>query len=542
MKKILYLFVFIGVMILSIVFVSYTIKNSEVNKSSEEVVKPVVEEKEEVVVIPEPAEGGALKISINNPDSLNPLLNKQTSVDAFLGLMFESLVVLDQNQMPSMQLAKTIDTSVNGTYMTIRLKENIKWHDEQPFTANDVVATIKMIKALGDESPYSRQLEHIQSAKATDEYTVDLILNRAYSGVQYALTFPIVPSHIYNMSNIKDTTVNPVGTGPYKFSNYVPMQELKLTKNTNYYDGLAYIDEVVGMIIRDEDAKLASMEADIANSLYTKKVDWSKFSSHDKWKINDFTTYFYDFIGFNFNNDLLKDPQLRQVMVMAVDRQKIINDTLLGYGDIVDAPIHPDSWLNRDDKIKYTYKPQMGKKLLEEANYTDSDGDGILEKDGKALKFNLLISNSEPTRQVIAEKIKEQWAEVGISLAIEVVDPAVFKERVDADSFDMFYGGWSLSPMADLTFAFGTDASGNYINYSNVVMDQLLQEAYKATDLQTMKESYSKLIEYIYDEVPYMSLFFRRNALITNETIYGDIEINNSNLFNGIMNWYVVTP
>lgn len=539
MKKILYLFAFVAVLLVFIVFVSYTVKTNGDSKKTEEVVQPVVPEEKEEVVTPEPTEGGAFKMSINNPATLNPLTNKDNTVDAFLGLMYEGLVALDQEQKPSMVLAESISEDVKGTYLTITLRSGVTWHDGTPFTAEDVVFTVDAIKALGEESMYVKQVENISYAKLVDEKTVEILLKRRYSGAKYALTFPILPKHIFAGKDMNDENINPVGTGPYQFSSFVPMQELVLSKSNVWHDGFVYIKEVHGLITRDEDAKLASLEAGISNGLYTDKVDWSKFSSREDWRVNDFTTYFYDFIGFNFNNSLLQDQTLRQTLIKAVNRENIIKEQLLGYGVLVDAPMHPESWLNNEELVAYPYDEEGAKVDLEEAGYLDSNSDGILEKDGTPLKFELLVSTSDSTRVKIANMIKEDLAKVGIEVTVTTLDPETFKTRIDSDSFDLFYGGWQLSSMVDLTFAFATDAPGNFINYSSPTMDELLSNAYTAVDDATMKESYGQLLGYIHEEVPYMSLFFRKNALVTSKEVYGDVRPLSGSLYNNIENWYI---
>ncbi|WP_105615902.1 peptide ABC transporter substrate-binding protein [Vallitalea okinawensis] len=540
MKKIITLFAFVAVVLLFIVFVSYTISNNETTGAIDEVSKEVVEEVVEEVVIPEPAEGGTLKVAINDPASLNPLVNKDESIDLLLQLVFDGLVSLDQNQKPQVNLANSVEASVNGTYLTVTLKPEVYWHDGEVFTADDVVFTIETLKALGGESMYAKSIENISYANVIDDNTVEIVLKQAYSGYLYGLTFPIIPEHIYQGEDMLTTEKNmtPIGTGSYIFEAYTPMQDVSLTKNNNWHGGYVYINNVSAIITRDEAAKINSLEANITNALYTSQVDWSKFTSNENWQVNEFSTYYYDFVGFNFNHALLQDKDLRQALVYSVNREEIVNEYLMGFGTVTETPIHPDSWLNTSELAVYAYNINKASEILLKEGWADSDNDGILEKGNDKLSLEMIVSNSDPARLAIANAIKEDLAEVGIEVIITPLDSAAFYARIEADDFDLFYGGWNLSPIVDLTFAFGTNATGNYINYSSATMDELLANAFKAMDEITMKNEYAALIEYIQSEVPYMSLFFRENALVTSD-IYGEIEPSPNNIYDSIENWYI---
>lgn len=541
MKKIISLFAFVAVVLLFIVFVSYTISNNETTDAIDEVSKEIVEEEIEEVIIPEPAEGGTLKVAVNDPTTLNPLLNKDQSIDLLLQLVFDSLVTLDQSQKPQMSLAKSIETSVNGTYLTVTLKPDVYWHDGEVFTADDVVFTIETLKTLGAESMYAKSIENISYVNKIDENTVEIVLKQAYSGYLYGLTFPIIPEHIFKGEDILTTENNmtPVGTGSYVFQEHTPMQSISLTKNNNWHGGYIYIDNIAATITRDEAAKINSLEANIINALYTSQVDWSKFTSNEDWQVNEFLTYYYDFIGFNFNNTLLQDKDLRQALVYSVNREEIVNEYLMGFGVVTETPIHPDSWLNTSELTVYDYNTKKASEILVKEGWADSDNDGILEQGSDKLSLELIVSNSDPARIAISNAIKENLAEIGVEVIITPLDPATFYARIEADDFDLFYGGWDLSSIVDLTFAFGTDGSGNYINYSSATMDELLGNTFKAMNETTMEKEYAALIEYIQGEVPYMSLFFRENALITSK-IYGEIEPTTNNIYDSIENWYIV--
>lgn len=519
MKRIITLFITIGILLGSIIIISLTL-----SKRTKEVSEPVtdqVEQEKVVEKIPEPADGGTLKLSMNNPESLNPLYVKDEGVKQVFNMVYDSLVSINDKEKPVPSLAKSFEASVDGTYITVVLRDDVVWHDGTKFTSKDVGYTIDKIKDTKAEvkSTYLNQVENISYYKIIDDNTIQINLKQTHSAYLYSFTFPILPAHVVEEGKM-------VGTGAYKFVDYVEMQYLKLAKNEQYFKGKAYIDNIKVVLTRvgDDEAKVSSFETGIINALNVNQVDWGKFSSKESWTINPYTTYYYDFIGINFNNSLLAKRSVRQGIMNAINRQELVKDALLGHGVVTDSPIHPDSWLNKDQLVAYPYNVEEAKAALE----------GV-----EGLSFEILVPEAETSRVDIANKIKEDLAKVGVELTVTPLPMETFISRVTGGNFDLYYGGWHLSKMPDFTFAYSSVGTANYGKYENATMDQLLNTAFKAEGEKNMKMAYDELATYIEKEVPYLSLFFRQNTVMTDNRVYGEVKPTESNLYRTITQWYL---
>ena len=263
----------------------------------------------------------------------------------------------------------------------------------------------------------------------------------------------------------------------------------------------------------------------------TNAVDWGKYAQNGGTRIKEYVTSYYDFIGFNFNKTLFQDKKLRKAIAYALDKESILENQYLNHGVLTDVPVNPSSWLYCDEIEKYNYDIEKSKELLSESGWADSDQDGILDKSINGnkvdLSFNLLVESGDKTRKEAANEIINMLGELGIKVNLEEVTKEDFLVRLQEKNFDAFLGGWKLSPIPDFSFAFHSsqiENGSNFISFKSEQMDNLLANAFTAVGEENMKTAYDELQKYISDELPYISLYFRNAALITNDKIQGELK------------------
>ncbi|NLJ88055.1 MAG: peptide ABC transporter substrate-binding protein [Epulopiscium sp.] len=517
------------------------------NKSKQE--ETQIEE-EKVVELPEPTKGGEIIISFRMPKTLNPILNEDYTVDQVLKLVFDTLIDFDESQKPTANLASNWSFSSDGSSVTINLRQDVRWHDGNPFTARDVVFSLDTIKSASSTSPYKKCIDNIVSYKAEDDYTVKIFYNQPFSGAIYALYFPIIPAHIYEGVRGQDMAEKvPVGTGAYKLGDYKLAKELQLEANPDWFKGEPYIERIKVLVIPDDETEFYSFEQGQIDLIGTNAVDWGKYAQNGGTRIKEYVTSYYDFIGFNFNKTLFQDKKLRKAIAYALDKESILENQYLNHGVLTDVPVNPSSWLYCDEIEKYNYDIEKSKELLSESGWADSDQDGILDKSINGnkvdLSFNLLVESGDKTRKEAANEIINMLGELGIKVNLEEVTKEDFLVRLQEKNFDAFLGGWKLSPIPDFSFAFHSsqiENGSNFISFKSEQMDNLLANAFTAVGEENMKTAYDELQKYISDELPYISLYFRNAALITNDKIQGELKPQKDFYIGNIKDWFIYEP
>jgi len=527
----------------------------------------------------EPEYGGEIVLPVTNINSLNPLIVNNKSYYYFSKLIFESLFEYDENFNIVNQLVESYSFKNNNT-INIKLKDNIHWHDGEKLTAYDVAFTINAIKYSDDNSTYKRlwkayvgnfngyNLNNFMEPIVIDELTLDIVFGFEFSHMLDVLTFPVIPRHIFvdNAENKKayeraldvDDYV-PIGTGPYKFVSYEKYKKIQLEANENYREGRPYIDTVIGMILDDKELALIAFETGRIDLAFSEGVDWEKYAQNKQINIIEYISQNYEFLGFNFSSEAFSKygRRLRRAIAYGINRQEIIENVYLGHATQIDVPIHPNCWLLSDEANIYGYNIDMAKKELENMGWKDVDSDGYYENaEGNDVVLALTTNSYNNLRLKTADIIVENLKEVGIQVIKDYEENIPdnlteedkenqwieLNEKLGQGDFDMVLLGWNLSPIPELSFAFHSsqiESNTNFIRYSSEKMDKALFEAYTASNLEDKLNAYKDIQGIFLEELPYVSLYFKNEALLINSKIKGDIDPTFYDLYRNIEKWYI---
>lgn len=495
---------------------------------------------------PKPAFGETLKITARNPETLNPLLNEDRSIDQVLKLVFESLYTIDENLKPIPNLVDNFEYSSTSGYATIYLKDNITFHNGELLTAYDVQYSIQLLQDAKDTVIYKHNVDNIQRTSVVDDYTIKVYYKQPYAFSQYDLVFPII-SKAYAMSEDYNE-LKPTGTGPYKFVSFVSMKNLELTANNEWFKGDVYIQDIECTITRDLNAENTAFNQKLIDLINPTKFDWLQYSDASDTRMMEYTSNYYEFIGFNFNSQYLNNKEIRQGIAFAIDKENIAKNQFLNHVVLTDYPIHPESWLmEADESSAYEYNVDSATSLLGKW-FEDTDEDGFYDKgnNGEAetekVTLRLLVNNMNRSRINTANLIKENLEAIGLSIEIDAVEQTMFYDKLSAKDYDMVLSGFKLSPTPDYTALFHStniEENMNFISFDNEYMDAILESIYRSS---TGDELYNNIQEFksiFIDELPYYSLYFMNSAIITNDDIYGDFNPSTDNSFDGIENIFI---
>lgn len=498
----------------------------------------------------EPAYGDIIvNGDIGDASNLIPLLASDKPSHDIAGLVYNGLVKYDKNMNTIGDLAESWDISTDGLIITFHLRKEVKWHDGRPFTAADVLYTYQVTTDPKTPTAYAGDFLKVKKAEVLDDYTFRVTYDKPFAPALISWGSSILPKHLLTDTDITKSplTRHPVGTGPYKFKEWVAGQKIVLISNSNYFEGRPYIDGYITRIIPDMATLFLELRArgiDISGLSplqYTRQTENKLF--RDNFNKYRYLSFAYTYLGYNLKNPLFGDKRVRQAISYAINKEEIISGVLLGLGKPATGPYKPGTWAYKGNVKIYNFNRQKAKELLREAGWRDANGDGILEKDGKPFVFELVTNQGNETRQKCAEIIQRQLAEVGITVKIRILEWAAFvNDFITKRRFDAVIMGWTIPPDPDAYDVWHSSKTApeelNFISYKNSEVDELLEKGRSTFDQKERKKYYDRFQEILAEDQPYTFLYVPDSLIIINKRFRG-IEPAPIGLEYNFIKWYV---
>lgn len=496
---------------------------------------------------PEPvaAEGGELRLSMPvNVDITDPLHVNTEEMLAFFSLIYEGLISIDKQGMCTPAIAESWACDDSGRVWTVKIRAAAAWQDDGTMVdADDVVFTYEKLKVMGDSSYYSYCLKRIESIEKLDASTVKITMYLPGIASLYALTFPIEKSGVEN-ANV------PVGTGPYKYV-YSSGDQTRLTVNDGWWRQRPYIDNITFYERESSEVALASYQAGQLDFVQTSQVSAGKYGQDEATTVFDMLTQNVEVMLVNFDNEALRDLNVRKAIIYGINRGRIITNVYMNRAQEADVLVAPDSWLY-DSKYKiYDYSMEKSVELLEQAGYKDIDGDGVAEKDGSSyqkLKLRLIVNDStDATRSEAAELIKSQLIQVGIDIEIVKLAYSAFGTEneyvtaIETGDFDLALAGFNVSRDADITEFISESGSRNYGGYSNAALTKLTMNLIKSASEANYRYNSAQLQAMLTSELPLITLYFRLNSIVYTSELKGLTDVRKPDILKNIDKWYFNT-
>lgn len=432
----------------------------------------------------EPTYGGSIVVGIlQDLDSLDPHKAVAAGTKEVLFNIFEGLVKpdVDGNLVPA--VASKFDISKDGKVYTFTLRDGIKFHNGELVTVEDLIYSVKRCAGLLDKTDTSiiveSALSNVSDVVRVDDKNIEIVLKEPDTELLGYLTFAIIPE------GYEKEDTNPIGTGPFKFESYTPLESLVVIKNEEYYDEKKpYLDEVTFKIVSNTDSaflELKSGAIDIFPYLTNDQANQlSDTFNIEVGNMNLVQALFLNNAVEPFNNE-----KVRQALNYAVDKQAILDMVAGGKGNIISTNMfHAFSKYYEEDLDKvYSYDVAKAKELLAEAGYPDG--------------FDMTItvpSNYQyhvDTAQVLVEQLKA----IGINANIQLVEWASWLSDVytNRDYQSTIIGLDAKLAPRDVLERFSSTASNNFVNYSNTEYDRILKEAIKTTKDEEKVKLYKEL-------------------------------------------------
>lgn len=498
----------------------------------------------------EPAYGDIIvQGGIGDASNLIPLLASDKPSHDITGLVYNGLVKYDKNMNIIGDLSESWDISANGLIITFHLRKGVKWHDGRPFTAADVLYTYQVTTDPKTPTAYAGDFLKVKKAEVIDNYTFRATYDKPFAPALISWGAAILPKHLLAGTDITRSplTRHPVGTGPYKFKEWVAGQKIVLISNHDYFEGRPYIDGYITRIIPDMATSFLELRGQgidisgLSPLQYTRQTESNLFRNNfNKYR---YLSFAYTYLGYNLKNPLFADKRIRQAISFAINKEEIISGVLLGLGKPATGPFKPGTWVYNGNVKIYNFNQPKAKELLREAGWKDVNGDGILEKDGRPFVFELVLSQGNETRQKCAEIIQRQLADVGITVKIRVLEWAAFiNDFINKRRFDAVILGWTIPPDPDTYDVWHSSKTApeelNFISYKNAEADEMLERGRSTFDQKERKKYYDRFQEIIAEDQPYTFLYVPDELIIINKRFHG-IEPAPIGLDYNFIKWYV---
>jgi peptide/nickel transport system substrate-binding protein len=544
---------------------------------SQDVVKEVVEESQaakatqleagitvvsdEEVSSPRTRLGGEYRdVSTSDAVSFHPYLTTDTTSSSYQNMVYTgALLRLDENTLEYIpNMAESYTISEDGLTFTFNLRQDMKWSDGQPITAQDFKWTYDQATNPDNGFPYLSQLEFITSYEALDDYTLEIKIDEVYApalGQMSALITPL-PKHVWENLDWSDPESNPeinspsVVSGPYKLVEWKRDQFVIFEANENYwYHGAPNIERQVLEIVPDQDIayqKLKSGESDTGpitpeNLEEARQLD--NVTVYEWWP----AAARWSYVGLNMREGFpTHDINVRHGLNYAIDKQLLTDEVMLGQAKRLCSVFPETSWIYNADVPCYEYDPDKALDEFAEAGYTFEDGK-LLDENGEQLKLKLIYGpNTSQTLELIAVTLQDYLSDVGIELEIQALEWSSFLETKNSEGsdWDMYIGTWRATIEPQIMYTIWAEENIPQLNsvaYINEEVQSLFEEAGATYDTEFRKEKYQEAQRIIAEDAPYIFLFYNKSWSGQNNRIQG-IEPTALGIGWNLEDWYIEEP
>jgi len=470
-------------------------------------------------VYPAVTGGNMINAMTGEPSGLIPMIAGESAASAIASNIFNSLLKYDKNLELEGELADSWTISADHRTITFKLKPDMKWADGEPLTSADVLFTWQLVTDENTRTPYGSDYKLVIKAETPDALTFRVSYQEPYApALDTWAGLQILPKHLLEGQDINTTTFarNPVGSHYYKLEQWRNGERISLVRNPLATQGEARIERLVSRFIPDAASQFLELMADNIDTMNLNPIQYARiFPSRPdlSQKIGLYKELgnSYTYLGFNLKRKPFDDIRVRQAINYAINKQELIDGVLLGLGEPVSSPYKPGTRWTNPELQPYSYDAQKAIALLKEAGYSDHDGDGILDKDGKPLTFEML-TNQNKQREMSAVLIQRRLKEIGIDARIRVLEWASFIGRfIKTGEFDAVVLGWSLSldPDQYSIWHSSQQAPGqfNFIGYSNPQVDRLLEQGRLELDIEKRTKIYHEFARLLQEDSPIVYLY-----------------------------------
>lgn len=511
--------------------------------------------------------------SLSDPEQLNPLTSNDASSSEVNGFIFETLLTREPRTLELKPLIAESRPTISQDKLTytFKIRKDVHFQDGRPLTGEDVLFSVKAIKCPFVNAPFLRvYFNSLVDAQLVDPYTIRFITKEPYFLNESVLgLITLMPRHYYDPESflqrvtVRDLTQDPtklpgevkkfgeqfnkeynrrpMGSGPYKFAGWKTGREIELMRNLNYWgDGKLgvdqpHVDRLKFRVVNNIDAALTRLKSGSLDYMEVlQPVQVVRGTSSDRFN-REFKKYqyyapTYTYIGWNNDQPIFRDKRVRQAMTYFTDRKQIVKSVLFGLGEVVDSHIYLFRPEYDKSLVSYPFDPKKALALLNEAGWSDTDGDGVLDKviDGRKvpLRFEIKVNSGNAVRKSVALVLLDELKKHGIAASVRELDWTIFLNDVKNHQFDAVVLGWQMSTADPDAYQVwhssqAANKGSNAISYKNARVDEILELYRREFDAQKRIQLYKEFQQILHDEQPYTFLHVRKTVSAVHRRFQG---------------------
>jgi len=452
------------------------------------------------------------------PSNLDPRFATDAYSSKLAAIIYSSLVKLDEQGVFEGDLAASWDQPEPVHYI-FHLRKGVKFHNGAALVSADICRFFELIMRPDSTSPFHGDFATIDSVSCPDEGTVDIRLKEPDAPFLTAMTIGIIPRN----ANPDDMVNHPIGSGPFRFVEARAGDYIKLEGFEGYFGGAPWLKEVVFRVIANGVTRLLEFERGGVDLLQNcvPPESFDMLASRPDVHLERRPGINYNYLGFNLEDPILKNRDVREAIARAIDRDAIIKYLWKGAAEPATGLLSPRHWAYCGDVETYPFDPRLARKILIRAGYPEPDGPGAQPR----FKLSLKTTTDRLSRR-IAEVIRTQLAEVGIAVDARSYEFGTFYQDIKSGNFQIFTLGWVGITEPDIfRFVFHSKcippAGANRGRYSNPEIDRLTEMGLREVDREKRREIYAKVQKIIAHDLPYISLYYNDDVVATRNRVEG---------------------
>ncbi|HEX2095512.1 MAG TPA: ABC transporter substrate-binding protein [Longimicrobiaceae bacterium] len=441
----------------------------------------------------------------------------------------------------------------DSTAIRYRMRSGLRWSDGQPITARDVVWTYDMVRDPRVASPRQDYTENIDSVRAENDSTVVFHFKRRNPEMLYHSGLPIAPRHAFEGANPAEFRTHPrlanpgngnlVVSGPFMIGSWARGQQVVLVPNP-HFPVRPNLDQIVIRVIPDPTTRLVELQ--------TEKVDFTRPIPHDQIpRLRQQTPHIrfereqkrnYDYIAYNPRRvEAFADPEIRRALGLAIDVPAIIRALRMeeysvpGSGPY--APIFRDLY-DPQRMRPLPYDTAQARRILESKGWRDTDGDGILDRNGRPFRFTLVTNTGNQRRTDVQQIVQQQLRRIGVDVQLQQIEFNTFQDRLINKNFEAALGNWGVGLSADLSELWGEDSPFNFVSYRNPEVTRLFEQALSQPTSELANPYWRQAAELIARDQPYTWLYYFDQVDGVNNRLKG-MKIDTFGSYQNAWEWWI---
>ncbi len=447
------------------------------------------------------------------------------------------------------RLATSWEFSSDNKTVTFHLRPDAHWSDGAPVTADDVRFTFLAQKDPRVGSVGLEMKDFIRDVEAVDPHTVRFHFTRVYPyQLMDANDGHIVPAHAWGKVPFEKWRTTDfekilVTAGPFRLAAHTPRQTIILERDPGYWGApRPFLDRLVTRVIPDPASQLAQLfdgEVNVVQSVSPQEAD--RVKADPDLRLVEIPSRTWGMVAWNNRRPLFEDRRVRRALSLGINRKSIVDTVFRGYATVSEGPVLSSMWAFNRNLPSLPYDQAQAAQLLQQAGWRDTNGDGILDKNGQTFAFDLMYPASNTLRRQIALLVQADLARLGVKVRPLQVEFTSLIARTEAGDFDSTIWVWVEATKVDLTSLWssptGSQGTNNFCGYSNPDVDRLIAAAREEPDYTRAKVIMDRIQELIVADQPGTFLYESKQLVGASRRLRG-ADFNAAGVYFNVDDWY----